>query len=281
VKTRIGAIAKWTLWGLAVVVILAGLYLSLFFFPYPLFPHHIEHAGFDVYSDREIPEDFERVLEDARRRMEAMELYRGEPPVRIFKCQSQRRFVLIVKMAGKPHVGQGLLVSVAGNAFFSDTMIRTVGQRNGGRPAHSRLEGSWAAAIAHEVAHHLVFAEVGFREARRLAVWKSEGYADYQANLASAHADPDYDLRSRIEFLLDDESWRSSTAFVDRRHFRWHVVVEYLCAVEGLGFRDLMDSSVTEESARARMTAWYSSPEAGYSILDTRSAHPPLDNRAR
>ncbi len=72
-KIRIRKIAKWALWGLAVVVVLFGLYLSVFFFPYPLFPHHIEHAGFNVYSDREIPEGFEVVLADARRRVEAME----------------------------------------------------------------------------------------------------------------------------------------------------------------------------------------------------------------
>jgi hypothetical protein len=246
------------LWGLAVLVVLSVLYLSVFFFPYPLFPHHLEHAGFSVYSDGEIPDDFELELEDARRRVEAMELYRGQAPPRIFDCQSQRLFVFFIKLAGKRHAGQGLLISVAGNAFFSDAMIKTIGRRNGGRPVHSRLEGSWAAAIAHEAAHDLVFAEVGFRRARRIPVWKSEGYADYQANLASAQADPDYDLRSRIEHLLDDDSWRSPTGFVDRRHVRWHLLVEYLCGVQGLSFRELMDGSITEERTRVDMMAWYS-----------------------
>ena len=57
-RIKIRQIVKWALWGFAVVVVLFGLYLSVFFFPYPMFPHHIEHAGFSVYSDREIPEDF-------------------------------------------------------------------------------------------------------------------------------------------------------------------------------------------------------------------------------
>jgi hypothetical protein len=111
----------------------------------------------------------------------------------------------------------------------------------------------------------------------RIPVWKSEGYADHQANLAAA-ADPGYDLRGRIELLLDDDSWRSAMGFVDRRHFRWHVLVEYLCAVEGLGFRDLMAGSVTEESARARMMAWYSTSKPNESVeTSKRSAHSDID----
>jgi len=262
-KFRIRRIGKWGAVALAMVIALFGLYLSVFFFPYPLFPHHMEHAGFSVYSDREIPEDFELILEDARRRAEAMELYRGAKELRIFVCRSQRLFVLINKLAGKGHGGQALVISVAGNAFFSEAVIESVGLRNGGRPAHSRLEGSWSAAIAHEVAHDLVFSEVGYRKARRIQVWISEGYADYSANLASAGADLSYDFRSRIGLFLDDNSWQSAGAFVDRRHFRWHVLVEFLCSVKGLTFADLMDEGLTEESARAELMAWYSTHPPG------------------
>ena len=49
--------------------------------------------------------------------------------------------------------------------------------------------------------------------------------------------------------------------YVDRRHFRWHVLVEYLCSVKGLTFTDLKDAGVTEESAESEMMSWYSSPQ--------------------
>jgi hypothetical protein len=228
----------------------------------------MEHAGFSVYSDREIPKDFEFILEDARFRVEGMELYRGNRDLRLFFCFSQRKFETLIKLSGKRHAGQALVISVAGNAFFSKQGIERIGQRNGGRPTHSRLEGSWAAAIAHEVAHDLVFAEIGYKRARRIPVWKSEGCADYSANLASAGADPDYDLGSRIGLLLDDDSWQSAAGFVDRRHFRWHLLVEFLCTVRGFTFADLMDEGVTEEAARAELMAWYSS-------LDSRSVAEP------
>jgi hypothetical protein len=254
--------ARWALWVMAILVVIVGLYLSIFFFPYPLFRHHTEHAGFSVYSDREIPEGFELVLEDARLRVEGMELYRGAKNPRIFICRSQRLFVFIVKLAGKRHFGQALVISAAGNAFFSEEGIEAIGLRNGGRPVHSRLQGSWSAAIAHEVAHLQMGSAIDARGEGGLAPWKSEGYADYAANFAAAASDPDYDFRDRVSRLLDDSSWRPPVKSFDRRHFRWHVLVEYLCSVKGLSFADLMDEGVTEDGAWDQMIAWYSSPDS-------------------
>ena len=258
-EASIGKIGKWLLLGLGAAVALVGLYLSVFFFPYPLFPNHAEFAGFSVYSDREIPGDFELVLDDARRRVEAMELYRADNNLRIFLCYSQRKFVTLNKLAGKRHAGQALVISAAGNAFFSEEGIEGMRRRTGGRPVHSRLEGSWSAAIAHEVAHLQMVATKGSRKARTMPTWKSEGYADYAANLAAARSDPNYDFRSRIELLLDEKNWRSPVRSFDRRHYRWHLLVEYLCNVRELRFEDLLNAGVTEESTWDEMIAWYSS----------------------
>jgi hypothetical protein len=254
---RMRRLLRWGAWTLGAIVALLGLYLSVFFLPYPLFPHHAEFAGFSVYSDREIPQDLEFVFDDARRRVDAMELARDAALPRIFICRSQRLFAFLIRLAGKRHAGQGLLISAAGNSFLSETGIESVARRSGGRPAHSRLQGSWSAAVAHEVAHHVIYAELGFKRVRRIPAWKSEGYADYAANVASAMSDPDYDFQSRIRLLLDEEFWERPSGPVDRRHFRWHVIVEYLFAVKGLEFSELLDATVTEGSAWNEMMAWY------------------------
>jgi hypothetical protein len=247
---------RWIARSLGAAAVLLGLYLSVFFFPYPLFRHHVEAAGFSVYSDREIPESFKLVLEDAQRRVEAMPLYRADAMPRIFVCRSQRRFAFLVKLAGKPHAGQGLLISVAGNAFFSGQELEAIARRNQARPAHSRLEGSWSAAIAHEVAHHLVFTAIGFRGTRRIPVWKSEGYADYTANLTEGGPDPLRQIRDRTALLVDDSSWQGSTGAIDRRHFRWQVMVEFLCEVKGLDLPGLLADDVTETGTWTELTAW-------------------------
>jgi hypothetical protein len=53
------------------------------------------------------------------------------------------------------------------------------------------------------------------------------------------------------------ETRRSPTGFIDRRHFQWHLVVEFLSSVDGLTFAELMDDRLSEELARAEMMAWY------------------------
>jgi hypothetical protein len=250
-------VAKWFA-GVAVgTLVLVGLYLSVFFAPYPLFRHHAELSGFRVYSDRQIGAEFELVFEDARRRVEAMELFDGTGLPRIFVCRSQRLFVLLTRLAGKRHAGQGLLISVAGNVFLSESGISAVARRNRTRPEHSRLQGSWSAAVAHEVAHYLAFSRLGYRRARAIPTWKSEGWADHEANRAFTRSDADDDFRGRVRLLLDEDAWRHPTGAIDRRHLRWHALVEYLCEVDGLGFDQLMDPEVTEERAWTDLLSWY------------------------
>lgn len=266
-RVRIRKLVRWIALAVGAIVLLVGLYLSVFFLPYPLFRHHTTGAGFSVYCDREVPEGFGPVLEEARRRVEAMPLYRGSPLPRIFVCRSQRLFELLVKLAGKRHAGQGLLISAARNMFLSEHGIATVARRNAEGPTHSRLEGSWSEAIAHEVAHQLMTDELGFRRMRGVPAWKAEGYADYSAALGELERDRSSDLASRVEVLLDDEAWRGATARIDRRHFRWQLEVEYLCSVRGLDLTSLLAPDITEEEARREMMGWWKGHEP---------PHPPV-----
>ena len=46
--------------------------------------------------------------------------------------------------------------------------------------------------------------------------------------------DPEREILDRLTLLNDDGSWQGPSGPIDRRHFRWHVMVEFLCEVEGL-----------------------------------------------
>jgi hypothetical protein len=95
-----------------------------------------------------------------------------------------------------------------------------------------------------------------------MPVWKSEGYAEYQANIATTRADDSYHLADRIAFLQDDVFWGrgESTA---RWLFATHLLVEYLCEVRGLRFEDLLEETITEASTRRDMLAWYANQSGG------------------
>jgi hypothetical protein len=120
---------------------------------------------------------------------------------------------------------------------------------------HSRFEGNIAEVIAHEVAHFNVIKARGYRAAMAMPVWKSEGYAEQQANPAAIRANSTYAFVERIELLRDDRFWSQSS--YARQLFEWQLLVEYLIDVQGADLEGLMRAYVTEAATRERMLAWH------------------------
>ena len=112
------------------------------------------------------------------------------------------------------------------------------------------------AFLAHEIAHFNSVRALGFRAHLGQPLWKSEGWAEYQANLSAIRADPDYDLAHRVDLLLDGSHWggRGGAA-----RFQWEsqLLVEFLGEVKGYGLEDLVKDEVTQSSTREQMMAWY------------------------
>jgi hypothetical protein len=80
----------------------------------------------------------------------------------------------------------------------------------------------------------------------------------FQANIAAIRADPDYDLRWRIDLLLYDGYWGEDYGLA-RRSWESQLLVEYLGEVEDYRLADLVREEVTEASTRERMLARYRS----------------------
>ena len=147
-------------------------------------------------------------------------------------------------------------LSVFGNVFVNEQKVRRVAAHNVRGIRHSRFEGDFGEVIAHEIAHFNVVNALGFREAINMPVWKSEGYAEYQANLAPTRADSTYEFTERIDLLQDVAFWGGEDS-IARRLFEWHLLVEYLGEVKGVGLIDLADEAVTEAAVRREMLGWY------------------------
>jgi hypothetical protein len=90
----------------------------------------------------------------------------------------------------------------------------------------------------------------------KMPFWKSEGYAEYQANIAPTRADSLYVFTDRIDLLMNTAFWGGDES-IARRLFEQHVLVEFLAEEKGYGLEELYDDSVTETSARQEMLAWY------------------------
>jgi len=248
-------IAKWTLRLLLVLFAVGILYIVILVFPSPLFAHNESYGTYRVYSDEPIPADFGRVIEDLDRRIQGMEHAPPEASQRIYLCGSKRYtfFAFLLRM-GPESLAIGL--SVANETFVSVDRVRLFAARNQGVFRHTRFEGNLGEVVAHEVAHFNSVHALGYRAHLRQPLWKSEGWAEYQANLAAIRADPEYDLGRRIELLLDDSYWDGRHGMA-RRMWESQLLVEFLGEVKGYRLTDIIRDDVSLSSTREQMMAWY------------------------
>jgi hypothetical protein len=251
---RLHRVRKWILRGFLLLILLGALHVATLAFPFPAFAHKARFDEFAVYSDQPLPDHFDQVVEDVRTRIGSMEYARPGAACRVFICRSQRLYSLFAFLTRKNPNTLGIGLSAFGNIYLNETKIRSMAAHNYGGIRHSRFEGNFAEAIGHEIAHFNVVKKLGYRASLRMPVWKSEGYAEYQANIAATQADDTYDFMRRIDVLRNGAFWGSPIA---RRLFEWHLLVEFLAEVRGLGLIDLVDVAITEEAARQQMRTWY------------------------
>lgn len=252
--SRVRSVGKWILRGLILLILLEGLHITAVAFPLPLFPHKTRFDEFTVYSRKPLPENFAHVIDDARLRVGAMEYAQPGAKIRVYLCDTEKLYSLFAFLTRRGSNTFAIGLSIFDNMYLNETMIRDAGD-NDGWIQHSRFEGNYAEVIAHEIAHFNIVDEFGYRAAMHMPVWKGEGYAEYQANLAATRADPSYDFTERIALLRNGLFWGGNSQA--RSLFEWHLLVEYLAEIEGYALVDLIDEGVTEEAARASMLAWY------------------------
>lgn len=244
------------MWRLLLVLTSAAvLYISVLLFPSPLFAHKQSFGDYRVYSEEEIAGEFGRVVDELDRRVRAMEHPPLEASQRIYLCKP-KMFAFFAFLLRKNPESLAIGLSVANETFVSLERVRLFHESNRGVLRHTRFEGNLAGVVAHEIAHFNSVRALGYRAHLGQPLWKSEGWAEYQANLAATRTDPDYQLVRRVERLLDHGYWLERPA-VARRQWEFQLLVEFLGEIEGYRLDDLVSEEVTESSTRRQMMAWY------------------------
>lgn len=261
-------IAQWTSRLLLALLAVGVLYVGLVTFPSPLFAHKETHGTYRVYSDEAIGTDLVHVIEDLDRRVRAMEHEPPDASQRIYLCGTKKYSFFAFLLRRSPE-SLAIGLSVANETFVSLDRVRLFADRNRGVLRHTRFEGNLAEVVAHEIAHFNSVRALGYRRHLSQPLWKSEGWAEYQANLATMRADPDYDLVRRVELLLDESHWGGRHGLA-RSLWESQLLVEYLGTVEGYDLGDLVADEVTESAARESMMAWYREASDTRAVLGQR-----------
>jgi hypothetical protein len=252
-------VLKWSAGILGTAVVLALLYAGILFYPTPLFAHSKRFGSYLVCSDRPISEGMPEVIDELERRLSAMEHASSGRGHRIFLCNSPRRYAFFARLARKSSESLAIGLSLPNETFVSISRVRRFAETNGGVLRHTRFEGNLAEVVAHEIAHFHSLRALGWRRHLALPMWKSEGWAEYQANLAAIRDDPAYSLPSRIDRLLDDDFWAEKPRLA-RRLWEAQILVEFLGEEEGYRLSDLAREEVTESFARGAMLRWRRDP---------------------
>jgi hypothetical protein len=230
--------------------------VTVLLYPVPLFRHGQPVGNYHVYGDQPLPHDLLEVIDDAARRVQAMEHVHPGRQYRVFLCSHRDLYSFFAFLTRRPSGSLAIGLTLPGNVFVSMSRVREFAARNRGVFAHSRFEGNLAEVIAHEIAHFNSLRALGLRFHLDLPLWKSEGWAEYQANIAAVRGDAAHDLEHRIDLLLDDGYWGTSYTLA-RRLYEAHLLVEFLGEVRGLRLQDLAGKDVTETGAREEMLAWH------------------------
>ena len=249
-------VAKWMARFILVLLAVGALHIAIIAYPTPLFAHEGQFGGYHLYSDDPLPADIERVIEDTTRRVEGMEHRPPETVHRVYLCNGPRRYAFFAFLTRKSPDSLAIGLSLTNETFVSMSRLRRFAAANQGVLRHTRFEGNLAEVLAHEVAHGNSIEALGYRTHLALPLWKSEGWAEYQANLAAIRSDPTYKLDRRIEQLLDDDYWGGVSSLA-RCLWESQLLVEFLGEVKGYRLADLAREDVTESSVREQMIAWY------------------------
>ena len=255
-KSTWRSIRKWAMRCLLAAAVLAVLYLGVLFYPAPLFAYAKRIGSYRVYADEQIPTGMSGVIEDLDRRIAAMEHGAPGGNHRIYLCSSPGRYAFFAFLTRRSADSLAIGLSLPNETFVSMARVRRFAEANHGVLRHTRFEGNLAEVVAHEISHFNSLRALGLRRHLAQPLWKSEGWAEYQANLAAIRADPSYDLHARIDQLLDDDFWTGG-AGAARWMWEAQMLVEFLGEVKGYRLADLAREDVTEMFARDAMMEWH------------------------
>jgi len=255
-------VLKWLLRGGIAVAAFLAVYLAVLAYPELWFSERARLGSLTFYSDVPFAADFEATMRDVERRLQAVPIYQAGVSQHVFVCGSPERFAFFARLSRVPPSVPGFNLSLFNNSFVSLSGLAERRRQNHGQTPHSALAGDVGQAIAHELMHDYMVADIGFFRNLRLPAWKTEGYVEYASTLAASRDDSTATLPARIGI------WSNGISNARARdYYGWGLAVEYLSEVRGLSLEDFLDENVTLGAAQAEMLTWYRSLQPSTELL--------------
>lgn len=232
---------------LAVLLLPLAAYVLAAAFPKPMFDYRYGYENYRVWSDRPIPDEITRVLDDVTRRLRTSSLHDRETTVEIFFCNEPWRLWLYGR-AFSTRLGGAADVWLTRQVFIraSDIPANRI-HSPGRRPIADAAQRPLSYFIAHEITHSDVSRHFGRTVMLRYPQWLLEGYADY----VGKGGDFDFE-EDRVLFAAGASALDHGRTGLYRE---FHLKVAYLLDKKGWTLQQVFANPPDEAELDARLRA--------------------------
>jgi len=206
------------------LVLLAMVYLLTIIFPQLFFKQKIEYKNFTVYSDTQLNENINKILDEVNVKLESSELYTDKLHYNLYICNN---FLKYKYFANIRYDSLAITMPLTNNIFIGNTDIKKDLVFADRQEYNKR---SLSSVIVHEAIHRLISSEYGVIRSLFMTTWKKEGYCDYIANTTS------FDINKGLEIFKNNEN-NETTTF---KYFLWRLRISYLINLKNQDFNTIL-----------------------------------------
>ncbi len=249
-------------WAVLAALLLFGVQVGLLAFPQVFFSGRAEAGTVTLFHNGLRDEPALRLAADIDQRLQGSRFYDPTRRDRVFLFQDRNRYKQYLKLTFQRTVPSGFNLSMVGNSYVCEAVVRELGEATGGQPGFSIWDGDLAHIAAHEIGHQYIADRIGDGRWRRLPHWKQEGLPEYIANIGPIRKKPSLDLSARIGLLKNDALWGATPPGRrpgwDRVHYEAELLVEFLLDVKGMTLEQVVSDQVHRADTYSAMMNWAS-----------------------
>lgn len=202
-------------------------YILLIIYPNLILSYKYEYKNFRIYSDKEIPNSIETVMDRASLSLKKSELYKPNYVFNIIICQNENLFAFFTRNKHAGGVVQGLIST---NVFIRESNINQNKIIPPGGWMYDIDERPLSYFIAHELTHSLQSIYDRFM-IFKVPWFVMEGYADYIGK------NEYFNYKDYRQLLIENHpKMRNSSPLYNR----YHLYIWYLIEKKNFSFRDII-----------------------------------------
>lgn len=239
----------WLKYPLALLALLASVYLLCLEYPSFLFDFKHANQNVEIYSDRPLPSNIRELSEAVLARVSASPFFRRDQRYRVYISHESWRWRFLSGF--RSQVGGLNYCMFRNNSFIRPSVISENRIIPPGSYLADAQERDLVYFISHEIAHGMMRDEIGLLAYYlSLPNWLEEGFSDYTAKRS-------FDFAENLKQFKDNQRRLTEASGL---YVRFHLYLSYLLDVKGQSLEGLLESAPEEGAIVGELMAFDPGP---------------------